>query len=362
VPRRAGSRACLLWVALLRSEPVNGLEVSDVGAERAESCGCSASARRVCESCEEQGHSFLACSLACLDRHRAAAHGEPAEPNSVTRARRAARELNARFSHSWESYAGHRQCVAELVARLPQGAELCVFGAGNGNDLDLERFSGAFSAIYLVDLDGEALERARDRQGAQAKAKIVLRPDVDCSGMLEHLDAWGERFPTRLELGQSAVLAAQAIVRGLGRSFPAVVSTCVLSQLALPFQRAWVTSRSNWADLLSTISAVHLATLTGSTAPGGQGLLVFDTSSSRDTPALSEQRGRSGDELEEFVAQARAAGGLSLRPEPAQLMQQLSAPGLKSLVAAPTLSAPWLWHLGADTQLVYGLSFTHPQP
>ena len=271
-------------------------EISDTAAtERAETCGCAGPPRRLCDSCEAEGRSFLACSLACLDRHRATVHGEHEASNSAERARGYARELNRRFPDSWDGYASHRQRLTALVADLPQGAELCVLGAGNGNDLDLEQLADRFSEVHLVDLDGEALERSRDRQGAVAKGKIVLHSGVDFSGMLEHLDDWGERFPERSELGRSAVQAAQDIVRGLGRSFPAVVSTCVLSQLAVPFQRAWVTSRANWADLLSTVSAVHLATLAGCTRSGGSGLLVFDTSSSKDTPALAEQRGRSSE-------------------------------------------------------------------
>jgi hypothetical protein len=316
----------------------------------------------VCDVCESAGLSFLACSLACLDRHLANAHSGLLVGDSVARARAYASESNRRLPDSWLGYAGHRERVTGHIEQLAQGGELCVFGAGNCNDLELERLASLFSEIHLVDLDGEALERARERQASDVKAKIALHPNVDFSGMLEHLDDWGERFPERTQLAQSAVAAAQGIVRGLGRSFPVVVSACVLSQLAVPFQRAWVTSRANWGDLLSTISAVHLATLTGSTRPGGSGLIVFDTSSSKDTPALAELRSRSSDELEEFVAEARRDGGLNFRPDPKELVRQLLAPGLRSLVADPELSSPWLWHLGQETQLVYSLTFTHPEP
>jgi len=336
------------------------METSKGNGTRAQSCGCEGPPRRLCDSCEAEGRSFLACSLACLQRHLASEHGGEAAGDSAERARGFARELNRRFPDSWAGYAGHRQRLTALIGELPRGAELCVFGAGNCNDLELEQLSKWFSAIHLVDLDGEALERGRDRQGGDVRSTLVLHPDVDCSGMIDLLDAWGDRFPDRAELGRSAVAAAQAIVRGLGRSFPAVISSCVLSQLPLPFQRAWITSRANWADLLSTLTAIHLATLAGSVGPGGRGLIVFDTSSSKDTPALSEQRERSTEELQQFVAEARAAGGLALRPDPLQLQAQLSSPGLATLVSDVRVGAPWLWHLGADTQLVYSLTFTHP--
>jgi hypothetical protein len=268
--------------------------------------------------------------------------------------------MNRGFADDWLNSSSHRERVMGHIEQIARGGEVCVFGVGNCNDLDLERLASLFSEVHLVDLDPEALERSRERQGAQAKTKITLHGGVDCSGMLDHLDDWGERFPERRDLAQSAVAAAEGIVRGLGQTFSVVVSACLLSQLAVPFQRAWVTSRVNWADLLSTINAVHLATLTGSSKPGGHGLIVFDTSSSRDTPALAELHNRSTEELEEFVAEARASGGLDLRPNPKELVRQLLSPGLRSLVAQPELSSPWLWNTGPHTRLVYSLTFIHP--
>jgi hypothetical protein len=324
-----------------------------------ENCGCSAPHRRLCDECESAGTTFVACSLACLDRHLAASHANLAE-DTLARALGRVRARNRQPSESSEAYAGHRARIMALIAELPQEGELCVFGAGEANDLELERLALMFSEIHLVDLDGEALTRARDRQGAAVRAKIVLHERVDGSGLLEHLDAWGDRFPERAELARVAVEAAQSIVHGLGLTFPAVVSSCLLSSLALPFQCAWLTSRSNWRDLLSTLSAIHLATLAGSTRSGGRCLLLFDAASSRDTPALAEQHGRASDELQEFVSEALAQGGLRLDPDPRSLIAQLSAPGMKALVAEPRLSEPWLWPRAEQTELVYGLIFNHP--
>jgi hypothetical protein len=324
-----------------------------------ESCGCAAPRRRTCDDCESAGRSFVACSLACLARHRQAVHENSAE-DSVARAERHVRALNQQRSNSWDAYRSHRERLTGLIATLPRGGELCVFGAGDANELELEQLASNFSEIHLLDLDGEALARARDRQTPSVRSKIVLHEGVDASGLLDHLDAWGDRFPERAELARVAVEVAQSIVHGLGVTFPAVVSTCLLSSLVLPFERAWLTSRANWSDLLSTLSAIHLATLAGSTRSGGRCLLAFDAASSRDTPALAEQHGRGPDELAEFVAEARAQGGLRFRPDPGSLLAQLSSPGMKSLVAEPRLSDPWLWQCGADTELVYGLTFSHP--
>ncbi len=323
------------------------------------SCGCSESPKRICDLCYSARSVFLACSRVCLDRHQREQH--PAENGDAeARARAAARAYNRRFPDSWQRYAQHRQRVMALIAMLPQDAEICVLGAGNCSDLDLDRLAGSQREVHLVDLDGEALERSRERQSRAVRDKIVLHPNVDFSGLLQHLDDWGERFPDRAELGRSAVSAAQRILHELGRSFAGVVSTCVLSQLAVPFQHAWVSSRANWADLLSALSAVHLATLAGSTRSGGRGLLVFDVASSKDTPELAQYGERASGELPELVAGSLARGTLTLRPRPEDLLSLLSSPGLRPLVSETELGAPWLWDLGDATQLVYSLSFVHP--
>ena len=326
---------------------------------RAERCACSGRPKRLCDDCESVGRSFSACSLACLERHRAAEHDGRGE-DSVARARAHLRAQNLRLSNGGPAASGHREQLMSRIAELPPGGELCVFGAGVANDLDLERLTRTFREIHWVDLDGEALTRARDRQPAGTRAKIVLHEGVDASGLLEHLDAWGEAFPERPELARVAVEAAQSIVHGLGLTFPAVVSSCVLNELALPFQRAWLTSRANWTELLSTIRAIHLATLAGSTRAGGRCLLAFDAASSRDTPALAELHERSPEELAEFVSEARASGGLDLRPDPRSLLAQLSAPGMKPMVTDARLGEPWLWQRESETTLVYGLIFSHP--
>ena len=322
-------------------------------------CACSERPKRLCDECEALGRSYTACSLACLDRHRALSHDNLGD-DSLARAHRYARTQNLRASPHAGADAAHRTRLMELIAQLPQGGELCVFGVGSADDLELEQLAGMFSEIHLLDLDGEASSRARDRQALAVRSKIVIHERVDASGLLEHLDAWGECFPERAELARVAVEVAQSIVHGLGLAFPAVVSNCLLSQLALPFQRAWLTSRGNWTNLLSTIDAIHLATLAGSTRSGGRCLLAFDVASSRDTPALAEQHGRAPDELAELVRAARAAGGLQLRPDPLRLVAQLSSPGMRTLVAEPRSSEPWLRRCGAHSELVYGLTFAHP--
>lgn len=245
----------------------------------------------------------------------------------------------------------------QLVEQAGTGGKLAVFGAGNASDLELAWLVERFDEVHLLDLDEQALARARARHTLKYPERLVLHPSVDFSGFLEHLDTWGEAFPEPAALGAAAVEAAAKLTRRLG-TFDVTLSTCVLSQLGLPFRRAWVASRSSWAHLSSAIMGVHLATLAGTTRRAG--VLVCDVASSQRLPELDAFRERTGEELAAFVAQQAQRGVLSLNPDPRSLLAWLEAPGLSGLVASPRVVEPWLWDLGEVRQLVYALTFRRP--
>jgi hypothetical protein len=320
-----------------------------------ETCGHQALPRRLCDVCFAEDRVFMACSLACLERHQLE---HAALPGASERARHLLRDLNARYPDSSDSFTSHRERLMELLVTAgPPSGTLAVFGAGNGADLELSLLTRAFSEVHLIDLDGDALERARSRQPAQARERLVLHPGLDLSGFLEHIDDYGEAFPAAAELVQAAVKSARGLVQELG-TFDVTLSACVLSQLGLPFRRSWVAPASTWSNLTAAMTAVHLATLAGCTRR--RGVLAFDAQSSKQSPMLEGWRGSSGQLVAELVEASVTAGVLALNPEPSKLLSQLSSPGLAALVSDPELSSPWLWDLGEAVQLVYAISFQHP--
>jgi hypothetical protein len=332
-------------------------------------CGCASEMRRVCDLCAGAGGTVVACSLACLDRHLADKHGADASvhASSETRAQLYLAELNRRLAGSRQRYQQHREQVMALalavettsVAAGPAG-DIVIFGAGNGSDLDLPRLADTFREIHLVDLDGEAVERARQELPAAQRARVIPHAPVDLSGFMSHLDEWGEALPDDATLGRTAFAAARAIVATLGRDYDVVLSTGALSQLIVPFHRAWVASGASWERLDAAIVAVHLATLVLSTRAGGRGAMAFDVLSSKDAPALLALAGRSSSELQAAIDAAVAAGNITLHPQPMALLSQLQFPGMASMVQEPRLTSPWLWDLGDALQLVYGLQFRRP--
>jgi hypothetical protein len=312
---------------------------------------------------------FVACSSSCLDRHLADQHGDQdgARASSEARAHRYLGGVNRRLAGSWQRYEQHRAQVMALAlatemapAAARSAGDIVILGAGNGSDLDLPRLADTFHEIHVVDLDGEALERMRQDLPAPVRQRVVPHAPVDLSGFMDRLDVWGESFPDDATLGQAASAAARTIHARLGREFDVVLSTGVLSQLIVPFRRAWITSGLNWQRLDAAITAVHLATLVRSTRSGGRAALAFDVLSSNDTPALSALVNRGAAELAATVDAEVAAGSIFLQPHPTTLLQQLQFPGMAPMVREPRLTAPWLWNLGDALQLVYGLSFRRP--
>lgn len=248
----------------------------------------------------------------------------------------------------------------ELMTACAAGGRLCVLGAGRCDDLDLPRLAQHFTAVHLVDLDGEALERARDRQPVRTRDAIVLHGGVDLSGLLARLDEWGDAFPDDQTLHQVVFASARAVVGALPGPFDATFSTCVLSQLMLPFQNAWTAAEETWSKLVAAITAVHVGILVHTTAPRGEACLVMDVLSSDDTPVLTSFRGLSSEELRAAVDAGSQSGAFLLQPDPGALLAQMSTSGVAATEPAPRLTGPWLWDTATALQLVYALGFRRP--
>jgi hypothetical protein len=293
-----------------------------------------------------------------LRAHQEHTHGKGHAQAAGQRVRDALRASNRRDPGNFERYANHRRKVHEGVCVDGYGGDIAILGAGSCADVDLEFLCGHFDAVHLVDLDGEIIERTRDRLPAALRAKTVLHGDVDFSGFLDRIDDFGESFPAPEELGPLGVGAAQHIAARLGGPFKRTLSTCVLSQLLVPFQAHLVTSSANWEYLSATLVAVHLITLARATRAGGSSFMAFDVLSSDSVPALRAMHAEPPEGLEALVVAEAQAAGVGPSPDPAALLLLLASPELARAVATPRVSAPWLWEISPDTvQLVYGLSF-----
>lgn len=293
---------------------------------------------------------FVACSKACLERHAGEVHG--GLPGAVAQIA-AVNRVDA-----WDAFAGHRARLTRIVTAAQRGEGLCVLGAGQGLDLDLPALVRAFDEVHLVDIDGDALTRARDRAPERVRARLVLHAGIDLSGCLDRIDEWGDRFPN-LALRTAAAREIPArIADAIGRRFDVAMSACVLSQLGLPLQETLVLAPSDWDLLLATVAEIHLATMAALLRPGGTGVLATEVVSSAKAPALfagidtdaPEEAGRA-------IATRAEAAGIVPRPDPAALLATLAGPLGGVVERARRLDSRWLWRTGAVDALVEAILF-----
>jgi hypothetical protein len=233
------------------------------------------------------------------------------------------------------------------------GGRLCVLGAGECNDLDLERLVGSFREIHLVDVDGKALMRAVARQPAPVRARLK-RHALDLSGLSpRRLERWRRAPPEPSEIEAAAAGAMEGILDKLegpaGGAFEVVASTCMLTQLAFSVARALGDRHPALEAVRLALMRTHLSTLISLVTPGGAALLATDLVSSTtfDLP-----RDRDAAELMREVVQ-KGAGYFAANPE--------ILAGLLSEVATPELLPPWLWTGPLErTYLVYALRLRLP--
>jgi hypothetical protein len=181
----------------------------------------------------------------------------------------------------FSSFGDHRQRLtglAEALAPVSAGT-LCVLGAGNCFDLDLDLLAGRYEAVHLVDLDLGALERAVARQQAATRERLVLHAPLDLSGLLDRIDRWSRFQVTPEELMGHADATAAALRARVGGPFDVVLSACMLSQMQLSVLNVLSEQHRLFQAVRWTLNLTHFRTLAALTRPSGRALFATDVSS-----------------------------------------------------------------------------------
>jgi hypothetical protein len=271
------------------------------------------------------------------------------------RAQRAEQSGNRETGDLWERFRGHRQRVtAEILALAPggddaRGGRLCLLGAGNANDLDLEALAARFDEVHLVDIDPAALSRTTDRQSPAVRAKLRSHAPVDLSGLYHLLER-----RTRLASSDAMVTAGTAeVTRQLPSELDVVASCCVLSQIAWALEHLASPDGRAVPTLEQALLRIHLRAILRIIRPKGAGLLVSDLTSSLFYPGLNELApGEDLRALTQRLAAERAAYTVC-NPELVRLTIHHDAE-LAVTCQPPMLGEPWLWTgPKALTYLVY---------
>ncbi len=98
-------------------------------------------------------------------------------------------QWNQESRQNWDCFSQHRKKVTSLiVSKLKsQDDRLCILGAGNCNDLDLNILVNQFKEIHLVDIDTQAVCDGIARQELSDCNKIFTHGSIDLSGAIHFL-------------------------------------------------------------------------------------------------------------------------------------------------------------------------------
>jgi hypothetical protein len=249
-------------------------------------------------------------------------------------------------------FAPHRARLTELILDAGGGERLALLGAGNCNDVDLVALAGAYRAIHLIDLDAEAVRRARDRQPPEVAARLVLQAPVDLSGVFAQLSAVR---PGGLPAERLAALPTEAtdrVLAGVSERFDVVASCCLLSQL---MHSCFLTlgKHPQLPVIAGAVALAHLRALLGLARPGGRVVLATDTVSSESYPLEELWGQRSPTDL---LAHLEATGNVLSGTAPT-LVRRLLADRELPLQPPARFLEPWLWRLDPNMSfLVYAVT------
>ena len=257
--------------------------------------------------------------------------------------------LNRNSFARWEGFAGHRERMMALLADT--GGSLALLGAGNCNDVDLPPLVARHAEVHLVDLDDEALRRARDRQPPEVAARVVLHGAVDLTGALDRLTPGAAAAVLRADPGELHDAATARIRTAIGRTFDTVVSCCVLSQITQSCRRGLGMDHPDLNDIADGLLTAHLRALLLLTNPGGTALLVTDVVSSETYPLDELYTPENALPLLDDLNQA---GNLLTGTSPRDLRRFFTRDDIAAplLAEPPRLVPPWLWHLGEEVTLL----------
>ncbi|HYQ47350.1 MAG TPA: hypothetical protein VER11_35510 [Polyangiaceae bacterium] len=254
----------------------------------------------------------------------------------------------------FSSFGVHRQRLTELALSAAPATEgsLCVLGAGNCFDLDLETLASRYRALHLVDIDAQALRGTFARQNPATRERLFLHGPLDLSGLLDRIDRWSRFQVTPEELMNHGQLTAEQLCEQLQGPFDVVLSACVLSQMQLSVLNVLSERHRLFEAVRWTLNLTHFRTLAALTRPSGAALFVTDISSNLLHPMDALVPDSNHVALVRELARAQRVFDFA---DPDRLTALLrDDPLLRRAFPPFDLRDAWLWSNGPETQfLVY---------
>ncbi|QDT90600.1 hypothetical protein [Gimesia algae] len=270
-------------------------------------------------------------------------------------------EEEVRFNQAsrpnWEQGATHRNLITGYLTDLADSSRgrLCVLGAGNCNDLDLQKLLQVYSEIHLVDLDESALRYAIDFQSVSDNPAISMHV-LDLTGIGDRLAAF-KSDPDQGEAELREIITALTGVQELNLPGPydVVCSTCILSQLILQVVHAVGETHPQFEELMVAVREQHFRSVLDLIGEGGAGLIISDFVSSESAADLKDVPDF---QFTQYLSQLLSSRNFFHGVHPGLLFAQLKGKApLAKLVQDVEMLPPWRWDLGARQYAVAGLRF-----
>lgn len=263
---------------------------------------------------------------------------------------------NATSSSGWLRSAQHRERVTQLILdrQIEARPSLCILGAGNCNDLDLELLSNSFEQITLVDIDAEAINKGIVSQQRESDQRIQVHASCDVTGVWPELSSLRTTHDEN-DIDELVKLSDQwAGLPNLGAN-GTVVSTCLLSQLIDGVIQSLGEAHPRYLDVIVAIRQRHIKLLYELTVSGGNAILITDFVSTDTAPGLSKL---SGNALSETLFQMLKSKNFFTGLNPLRLQTMLYEDAeLGEKIDSIHCEEPWLWDFGIRTYAVTGISF-----
>lgn len=265
--------------------------------------------------------------------------------------------MNRSTLGQWDWYALHRARIEQLIVPNKTGQTLCVLGAGNCNDLDLEWLTRVYANVHLVDLDGTALESARDRQFKSQPPNLHLHAPVDLTSIAHTIATWkGREVPVEEVDAAIATVNRNTIplqLTNLIGHCDLVVSPCILSQIWVATRDLLGSAHPRWKSIKASLLHQHLRQINSLLKSGARGVKIVDLASTSVVRHLDQAKPHEWQSLMQLcITEGRCFRGL----EPQALQSALRAQGITTPIQ---IIPPWLWHLGfAKSFLCFAMTWT----
>lgn len=259
---------------------------------------------------------------------------------------------NEQSRDRWDRYAPHRGRVTPLLTdAAPPDGRLCVLGAGNSNDLDLQTLLQAYAQVHLVDLDAAALQSGLDSQNCGTSDRIRLYGNVDLTFIADRLAMGTPQRPLGdAQLDDCARTMAAHPRLDIPSPFDTVASVCLLTQLIQCVGLSLGEHHPRFVETIMRLRAQHLGLLLELVRPGGTAVLVLDFVSSKTCPELPQVPEASlSDKAVQLISQRNFFTGVN--PFVIRHLFE-SDPALAPAVDSVHMTAPWLWDFGPRVYLV----------